>query len=152
MSPTFVAQLFRPRGLADLVIEPHQDHVEVVKVSEILLEAGERGREPPFVLRVERHREVGDLSGPTDADSKPVEAFHRGPTPGLAVRLLEQGMGARVGQRHSSMSVAKRPGPRQAAQPFSDIVQETGLTLRAKESPQELTAGARRPGRGSGSG
>jgi len=139
----FVAQGFRPRSPADFFVQAHEDHIEVVEVSEILLEAGQRGREPAFVLRVERDRKVGDLSGAPDADPQPVKTFHRRTTPGLTMRLPQEIVGAGMSERDGSMGVTKRPGPRQTPEPLSDVVQEAGLPFRSQERPQQFAPGAR---------
>ena len=48
---------------------------------------------------------------------------------------------AGVGHRHRAPGIPERPGPRQAAQPFADIVQKVGLAFRPEERTQEFAAG-----------
>lgn len=48
-----------------------------------------------------------------------------------------------MGKRDGSVRVAKRPPAWQAAQPLSDVVQQSRLPLRAKERPQKLATGTR---------
>ncbi len=76
-APSLVAERVGPRRSTDLVVQADQDQVEIVEVTELTLKAGQRGCERAFVLGVEGGGQVGELSGPADADPQPVKALHR---------------------------------------------------------------------------
>ncbi len=141
--PAFLAELLRPAAVAERRLEPREEHIEVVEVAELLLEATQGARRRSADRRIDRDREVPQLAEPTDPDAKAVESVRRRPTPGLAVGRDELAVQPSLVVVQEATHAGRGEPPRPAAERRPELLKEAGLALRPQAGPQELAADVR---------